>query len=63
MGTLDFLRSSVGCDIIKSLGVSPGEGMKVNVGGHPNEDGARKGFEVYRPIPSNEISIFSEAKQ
>ena len=37
--------------------------MKVKVGGHPSDDGARKGFEIYRPIPDNEISVSGKAKQ
>ena len=37
--------------------------MKVKVGEHPREDGARKGSEMYRPIPDNEISDSSKAMQ
>ena len=46
MGILDFFRSSVGCDI-ENLGVSPGEGINVKVGGHPRDDSAREGFDPF----------------
>jgi hypothetical protein len=43
----NFLRFWVGCDqgcdIIRKLGVSSGEGMNVRVGGHSSENGAREG--------------------